>query len=194
MDIKTLEVRIICVNTGTKYSDWYVDNLKHMIDKYSCIKYDSFECITDNTYDDERGVFNKLQMFDRFRDKQNLYFDLDVLIKGDCNHFLRKKFTLCHAWWRVPYHTPLNSSIISWQGDVSHIFKFFEEDPEYYMLKYHRGIDQFIYENFEYQTYTKEDNYCSFQTVTEEQDYAVYLFNQRYQHMKENNWYSAFFL
>ena len=24
--------RIICVNTGDKFSDWYVDNLKYMID------------------------------------------------------------------------------------------------------------------------------------------------------------------
>ena len=56
-------MRIICVNTGTKYSQWYVDNLKHMIDNYSNLKYDKFEVITENRYDDERGVFNKLLMF-----------------------------------------------------------------------------------------------------------------------------------
>ena len=41
-------MRIICVNTGTKYSQWYVDNLKHMIDNYSNLKYDKFEVITEN--------------------------------------------------------------------------------------------------------------------------------------------------
>ena len=59
------------------------------------------------------------EMFDRYKDGQNIYFDLDVLIKGDCNHFLRTDFHVCHAWWRDAWHTPLNSSIMSWQGDQS---------------------------------------------------------------------------
>jgi len=187
-------LRVICVNTGDKYSDWHTDNLKHMIDQYSGLKYDFFECITDDVYDDERGVFNKLQMFQRFTNGQNIYFDLDVLIKNDCNHFLRKKFTLCHAWWRESFHTPLNSSIVSWEGDVSHIFNLFEQDPDYYMFKYNRGIDQYIFENFDYHTYSLEDRYCSYQTVTNEEDYAVYLFNQRYQCMKEDLWFKKYFL
>ena len=39
-------MRLICVNTGNKFSDWHTDNLKYMIDKFSGIKYDSFEVIT----------------------------------------------------------------------------------------------------------------------------------------------------
>ena len=34
----------------------HVDNLKHMIDNYSNLKYDKFEVITENRYDDERGI------------------------------------------------------------------------------------------------------------------------------------------
>ena len=102
-------MRIICVNTGTKFESWYVDNLKHMIDKFSNLKYDKFEVITKVVYG---GVYDKLQMFDLFKDGQNLYFDLDVVITGDCNKFLKKEFTLCRAWWRKPFHTPLNSSIM----------------------------------------------------------------------------------
>ena len=82
-----------------------------MIDNYSNLKYDKFEVITENRYDDETCVFNKLLMFEKFTDDQNIYFDLDVLIKGDCNHLLRKEFTLCYT--RPTYHTPLNSSIMS---------------------------------------------------------------------------------
>ena len=41
-------------------------------DFYSCLKYDSFEVIEEEKY---KGVFNKLQMFDKFRDGDNLYFD-----------------------------------------------------------------------------------------------------------------------
>ena len=87
--LEDINMRVICVNTGTKYSEWFVDNLKHMIDTYSNLKYDSFEVIRDDIYDDERGVFNKLLMFKYFTDDQNIYFDLDMLIKGDCNHFFR---------------------------------------------------------------------------------------------------------
>lgn len=177
------------MRTGDKFDQWYEDNLKYMIDSYSGLQYDEFVVIRDDEYD---GVFNKLQMFDRYREGQNIYFDLDVLIKGDCNHFLREDFTVCHAWWREAYHTPLNSSIMSWKGDRSDIFKFFDSDPEYFMLKYHLGMDQLLYENVEYKMYTEADQYCSYQTVTDEQDYKVYLFNQRYEFMKQPLWFQQY--
>lgn len=182
-------MRVICVRTGDKFDQWYEDNLKHMVDTYSGLQYDEFVVIRDDEYE---GVFNKLQMFDRYRDGQNIYFDLDVLIKGDCNHFLRKEFTVCHAWWRDAWHTPLNSSIMSWEGDQSHIFELFDDDPEYYMLKYNKGMDQLLYENIQHQVYTKEDGYCSYQTITEEQDWAVYIFNQRFEEMKKPGWHHKF--
>ena len=87
-------LRIIAVNTGVKFGEWYVDNLKYMIDTYSGLNYDSFEVIRDENY---YSWFNKLQMFDRFKDGQNLYFDLDIVIKGPVPNLLRKDFTLCHA-------------------------------------------------------------------------------------------------
>ena len=188
-------LRVIAVCTGTKYSQWYVDNLKHMVDTYSNLEYTAFEVITNNKYDDERGVFNKIQMFDMFRDGQNIYFDLDILIKGDCNHFLRDELHVLHAHWRPPFHTPLNSSIISWKGDVSYVSDFVEQDPEYYMFKYNRGIDQLLFENIEPKRYTKDDKYCSFQTELEEKDeYSVYLFNQRYKEMVKDSWYQKYFI
>ena len=73
-------MRVICVRTGDKFDSWYEENLKHMIDTYSNLNYSSFEIIRDDVYE---GVYNKLLMFDRYRDGQNIYFDLDVLIKGD---------------------------------------------------------------------------------------------------------------
>ena len=100
---------MIVVNTGDKFDQWYTDNLKYMIDNYSNLNYDKFEVIDEEIYE---GVFDKLQMFDKFKDGQNIFFDLDVLIKGDCNKYLKNNLTICHAWWRSPTHTPLNSSII----------------------------------------------------------------------------------
>lgn len=186
-------LRVIAVRTGNKYGQWYEDNLKYMIDKYSGLEYDEFAVIKEDLYDDDRGVFNKLQMFDRFKDGQNIYFDLDMLIKGDCNHFIRKDFTLLHAHWRPKYHTPLNSSIISWEGDVSHINEEFHKNPDYIMTKYYKGIDQYIYENVDdYKTFTEEDNYVSFQTVVEETEACVYLFNQRYEEFINEDWYTNY--
>lgn len=186
-------LRVIAVRTGTKYNQWYEDNLKHMIDKYSGLDYDEFVVIRDDIYDDETGVFNKLQMFDRFKDGQNIYFDLDMLIKGDCNHFLKKDFTVLHAHWREAYHTPLNSSIISWKGDASYVTKpFHNSDKEILFTKYYRGMDQYIYENVKHDTYKETDGYVSFQTVTEETDAPVYLFNQRYKELANKDWYTKY--
>ena len=182
-------MRVICVRTGDKFDTWYEENLKYMIDTYSNLNYSSFEIIRDDVYE---GVYNKLLMFDRYRDGQNIYFDLDVLIKGDCNNFIRKDFTLCHAWWREEYHTRVNSSIMSWYGDQSHIFREFDKDPEYHMMKYSKGIDQIIYENISYKVYGCIDSYCSYQTVTDEKDYRVYLFNQNHQAMKLPGWHQQY--
>ena len=178
-------MRIICVNTGNKFSEWYVDNLKYMIDNFSGLQYEEFVVIRDNEYE---GVFNKLLMFDKYKDGQNIYFDLDIIITGDCNNFIRKDFTLCHAWWRKPFHTPLNSSIMSWFGDYSCIYKEFEKDPNYFMIKYSNGIDQFIYEKFPetFNQYLRSDKYCSYEFIKEKInviDYNVYLFNQSYETM-----------
>ena len=70
-------MRIICCRFGTKFTDWHVNNLKYMIDNYSGLSYDSFEVIENDIYG---NWYNKLQMYDKFRDGENLYFDLDVVI------------------------------------------------------------------------------------------------------------------
>ena len=67
-----------------------MDNLKHMIDTYSNLDYNCFEVIDCLKL---CGVYDKLQMFKLFRDGQNLYFDLDVIITGDCNKFLKSSLS-----------------------------------------------------------------------------------------------------
>lgn len=182
-------LRVICVQTGTKYDDWYVDNLKHMVDTYSNLRYDSFEVVTEDLY--EIQVFNKLQIFDKFRDGQNIYFDLDMLIKGDCNSFITERFTLCHAWWRPTFHTRLNSSVMSWQGDRSDIYKKFDKDPEYWMLRYYKGMDQYIEEQVDYDVYDKA-NYTSINWIKDEKAYPIYLFNQQKDLLKQRDWFSKY--
>ena len=144
-------MRIICCLFGDKFTQWHVDNLKHMIDTYSGLKYDSFEVITEDLYG---NWYNKLQMYDKFRDGENLYFDLDMIIHGKLPNLIRKEFTLLQdTWWREEAHTPLNSSIVSWTGDVSHIWNKFKANDTYYLEKYNKGSDEFYYREVEYQTY-----------------------------------------
>ena len=80
-------MRLICVRTGSKYTDWHVKNLKHMIDTYSGLTYDSFEVIENDLYG---NWYNKLQMYDMFRDGENLYFDLDMVIYNKVPNLIEK--------------------------------------------------------------------------------------------------------
>jgi len=149
------------------------------------------------------GVFNKLLMFEQFKTGQNIYFDLDVVIKGSIEHLVREDFTLAYAWWRKAYHTPLNSSVMSWKGDMSKIHDLFAEDPEYNMFRYRSkrpgtpdgtaGVDEFIYTNFDYECYSEFDGIYSYQTWEEEVEFFdVCLFNQNHLEMKKSAWFQRF--
>lgn len=146
-------MELILVNTPPKYGNrWWTDNMLHMLE--GNLDIDDVHIIDDVEFG---GVYDKLRIFNvcRNRKKQYLYLDLDVLIKGDIRHLLREDFTLLRAWWRNPAHTILNSSIMSWKGNCSHIYHKFNSDPDYYMVKFYKGIDEFIERRFEYNLYDK---------------------------------------
>ena len=64
---------------------------------------------------------------------------------------------------------------MSWQGDCSHIYDKFMEDPDYYMVKYHKGIDEFIYKKIKYNVY---DKVCDSYNWPTDGKYPITLFNQ----------------
>lgn len=145
-------MEIVLVNTPPAYGQQvWVDNIKHMLDNNNR-EYDTIHVMDSVVYG---GVYDKLLLFDRFRTGQYLYFDLDIIINGSIVDLYTNKFTLLNAWWREPFHTPLNSSIMSWCGDHSYIHDKFAEDPDYYMVKYYKGIDEYIYKEIQYETYGK---------------------------------------
>ena len=183
-------VELILVRTGDKFDEWYVDNLLYMVENHGKLKYDKCHVIRDG----EGSVYDKLQMFRDFTDDVNyLYFDLDVVIKGDVNHLVRDDFTLLFAWWRDRLHTPLNSSIMSWKGDHSIYYDDFYEDEDYSMIKYWRGIDEYLYKETECQLY--ERTCWSFMYSTEEMHYPVCLFNHNFHNMiKKIPWTQKYIL
>ena len=145
-------MEIVLLNTPPNYGQQiWVDNIKYMLDNAGR-QYDLIHVMDDVVHG---TVYDKLVLFDRFRTGQYLYLDLDVVITSTISHLCRTEFTLLNAWWRPCFWTPLNSSIMSWSGDHSYIYKKFDEDPDYYMVKYNKGIDEFIYKEIEYQTYGK---------------------------------------
>ena len=143
-------MEIVLLNTPPEYgeSKW-VENIKYMLDQAG-EEYDAIHVMDDVVHG---SVYDKLVLFDRFRTGRYLYLDLDLVITGTISHLSRTEFTLLKAWWRPQYHTPLNSSVMSWAGDHSYIYEKFIEDPEYYMLKYNKGIDEFLWKEIPHKTY-----------------------------------------
>ncbi|OUW58143.1 MAG: hypothetical protein CBD57_03175 [Candidatus Pelagibacter sp. TMED197] len=188
-------MRIICCQFGEKFTQWHVENLKYMIDNFSGLKYDSFEVIKRDLYG---NWYNKLQMYDRFRDGENLYFDLDMIIFGKLPNLIKNNFTLLDdSYWREPAHTPLNSSVVSWTGDVSYIWKKFKSNEEYFLKKYNKGSDEFYYRELKYyQTYPKVCESIANHIYKKPDNYNMLTLGQ-YHHIMEkgwNGWYSNFFL
>ena len=55
------------------------------------------------------------------------------------------------------------------------------------MVKYHKGIDQYLYENIKPNTYKK--GFCSYQTEQRDlSEYSIVLFNQRKNEMLQETW------
>ena len=186
-------MRIICCKFGDKFTNWHVRNLKHMIDTYSGLKYDEFVVVSSDLYG---NWYNKLQMYDIYRDGENLYFDLDVIIYDKLGtQIIRKDFTLLDdTWWREPAHTPLNSSVVSWTGDVSHIWKKFKSNDEYYLKKYNKGSDEFYYKEIKYKTYNK---ICpKFNAEGPDKNYSMCTLGQLHHIMEEGwtGWWTPYFL
>lgn len=183
-------VTIVLVCTGNKFNEWYVNNILHMIEKFGKLKYDDVFVIRDG----EGSYYDKLQMFKYCTDDKNyLYFDLDIIIKNNISFLLKDDFTLLNAWWRPKLHTPLNSSVMSWRGDISHIYFNFYKDEDYSRVKYWKGIDEYIYKEIEYLTYDKVCWSWAWNQI--EMNFPICLFNHNlHEKIKELKWTQKYLL
>ena len=191
------KLRVICIRTGTKFDQWYVDNLKHMIDKYSNLEYEEFVCIEEDVFDDDYGTFNNLLVFDRFRedDWYNICFDLDVIIKGDCTQFITDELHVCDSrqWQNDEYYNTVNqisSDIITWSGDYSAICERVVDNLELYYKTYNKGIDRYLFTEWNPKRHTK--GFTSIQTMTDYENHDVIIFNGHYDTMKKAGWWHKY--
>lgn len=196
MDKDPLDIkRIIVVCTGTKYSEWFVQNMMYMIDRYGIFHIDEFRVIRDEQFETS---MNKIQMFNLFRSGWNLYFDLDVVIRDYLDESIfRKNFTVLNSLWRPRFNAPINSSVMSWYGDMSYIYETYIQKKEYHQLKYGPNDDIFLAENFSYELYPSDLCYSYKWDVghTDNPNYKICLFNQCKDIMEQNNgWWNKYTL
>ena len=187
------EVKVYCVNWGTKYSSEYVQKLKNAVNKHLTLPH-SFFVYTDQPilYDnaihtkyDLEGWWNKLLIFENTG--PCLYFDLDVIIHGNIDHLLRADWHMINSFWKTGQKYILdrpdlgtsyaNSSIMSWV-DNRYILDHFLKDPERYMFQY-KGDDRYLHHEHTYKTYEVNDKIYSYKNdrFKYQKDKSVALFH-----------------
>lgn len=196
MDKETLDLkRVIVVCTGTKYSEWFVENMMYMVDRFCMFHIDEFCVIREDKFDTS---MNKIQMFDLYRTGWNLYFDLDVVIKSVLTEsILKRNFTVLNSLWRPMFNAPINSSMMSWYGDMSSIYDKYMSRKEYHQLKYGPNDDIFLADNVEYELYPDDLCYSYKWDVghTDNPKYKICLFNQCKGIMERNDgWWNRYTL
>lgn len=156
-------VNVLCLKWGTKYSASDVNCLYDMVQRYLTLPY-TFYCYTDDSTGIIKDVniiqmedtsleqwWGKLALFkkDRFKGV-NLFLDLDISIQNNIDSLVNHvddSLKLIWSYWKEDEWElmKINSSVMLWrENNASHVWEYFNKDPEYYMLKYH-GIDRFIF-------------------------------------------------
>lgn len=169
-----MERTFICVKWGDKYSADDVNSLYRMVEKNTSLPF-SFMCLTDDPTNVDTMCallpdlpltkwWWKLFMFkdNLFSNNVNIYFDLDVVIKGNIDgiraserlKIIDRSFNPKTQFWEYePFHTSAfcyyNSSILVWKNNTKQfIWDKFIKRPQYYMDLY-RGIDGFLAQEFD---------------------------------------------
>tara|TARA_E500000178_G_C16980545_1_gene735557 strand:- start:576 stop:1211 length:636 start_codon:yes stop_codon:yes gene_type:complete len=193
------KIRVGTLAYGDKYDSWWQDNFKYMIDKYSNIEYDEFVIVKDIDplfEEDESNFMNQLTIYKHFKEENyiNLFMDIDVIIKGDCNKFLTEELHVCDGrQWQsdVAYNNhPAVSDIASWSGDVSHIYQQFVDNIDMNYLKYPDGIDAYLSKEHNPKRYT--EGYTSIRTLADYSKYDVVLFNGHADTMLKRGWWHEY--
>jgi len=172
---------ILLLKYGDKYSAEDVNRIYHTTQgRYNYV------CVTDDAsglhpdiytlpLDNEiEGHWEKIKLFKLHTYGKILYLDLDVRIQKDIDHlwdYLDNTPVICYTYWKdknFPYHkdarwsfnylSNFNSSVMLWE-DARHIYNYWKENEDYYMVKY-AGDDRFLYhENFTFEHFPEDEIY-----------------------------------
>lgn len=143
-------LNVICLKHGTKYGSNYVNNLYSMIQRHLTVPH-NFICFTDDPTDFNpsisvrilpnnpvQGWWWKPYIFKRghfYNEDVNLFFDLDMVIVRNIDHFINYKSgkfigleDVGRIWGTRP--PKLGSAVLRWQGDhYEHLWNNIEQDP-----------------------------------------------------------------
>jgi hypothetical protein len=151
---------VCCVlRTGGIYGAEHVRLLKHQLDRHIHAPFE-FVCLSDIEIDgiktiplahNLKGYWNKLEIFKHF--KNALYFDLDLVITGDITELLSYKGFWAADTGGTNFVKNLNSSVLIWDDDYSHLLDEFLKDQEgfdsEYSTRFRWGDQAFIAERVE---------------------------------------------
>lgn len=161
----------VCLKVDDVYSAEYVNKLYNMIaraDPHYCGK---LFCYTDNPTGLNENIqpliIDDTTRYEKWwykipllvhpalvEFKKKIFFDLDIVIHGKLDFIddvKANKLTICKAYWKHPSYlddpeelnTLYNSSVMVWE-DASYVYKHFEKNEDYYMLRY-KGIDRYFH-------------------------------------------------
>lgn len=142
---------VACVlRSGGVYTHEWVTKLAHGVTTHLSAEH-RFVCLTDHARlpvgerialgDDLPGWWSKIELFrpGLFDPADSvLYLDLDMLVLDDLRELFcpNTNLRMVRDFLRgAGYH---NSSVMSWRGDFSHIYRAFKQDPETWMQLYDR--------------------------------------------------------
>lgn len=164
-----------CVKVGTRYSDEFVVKLESMISRCYDRHYKLY-CITDDPKSLPRYIrtikmpdyrlekwWAKMVLFDESFIESGIFFDLDILVKGDINKLYNpgKYMKFMHTDWvdldklhndtigNRQRYCSINSSVLMWNKETKrqHIFEYFMNNKEK-ITSIFTGIDSFIEHRF----------------------------------------------
>lgn len=152
-DHTPVQINVLCVRFGNKYSQEYVVKLRNMVERHLNVPY-KFWCLTDDPSPLQgvhsiirpnqgyvKGWWHKVHMFESSMPIPGriLYMDLDVVIHSNIDKLAtmwREDFVGIRDFNRKfhPGYKYLNSSVMAWNaGSQNYIFDKFKQNPEYAM-------------------------------------------------------------
>jgi len=187
-----------------KYGNKYPANAVNSIYEKTNGKY-NYVCVTDNPAGlnknikiinmdwEPEGHWEKIKLL-RYNDLGSvLYMDLDTIIQKNMDHmwnYLDKHPVICYTYWKhkdfpflkskdwsYNYLSNYNSSVMLWK-DASHIYNYWRENADYYMVKY-AGDDRFLFhEDFTFDLFPEQEIYSfKFSGGEYKENYTIALLN-----------------